>query len=51
MKKGWTNYFGERGEFVDENGVLNKTIDDKVNDLDKMRFNAFYLLLAAVFIL
>ena len=31
MKKSWTNYFGEQGEFVDENGVLNKTIDDKIN--------------------
>ena len=24
MKKGWTNYFGERGEFVDENAGLDK---------------------------
>jgi hypothetical protein len=24
MKKGWTNYFGERGDFVGENAGLDK---------------------------
>ena len=31
MKKGWTNYFGERGDFVGENAELDKIVDDKMN--------------------
>ena len=26
MKKGWTNYFGERGDFVDENAWFDATL-------------------------
>jgi hypothetical protein len=26
MKKGWTNYFGERWDFVDENAGLDATL-------------------------